>query len=687
MNPRTDKRASSTDSSTWSTFDECVDALDRYDGVGFVLSANDPFSAVDFDHCIDGGMVDNLAEARIKKLNSYTEISPSGEGFHVWVRSPAPGEHNKKGNIEFWSENRFLTFTGNTLFPEYPATIEDRQAELKEIYDEVFGAVKQRFDKPLAKSDYDDEADYVIAKAKAAKNGAKFTTLFYGDYEAIDSGWSASEGRESLISRCVPFTEDPDVIAEILHRSKLPIKERTLERDILKGIEFVSSSNQDTKPLGTPGTAGSITISGKDICAEIKFDGKHVSNRDVIIPIEAITMECATVDALLDVFHKWAFFIEPYNIVAPVCVAVLNFCGFEPVYYGVVGPSGSMKTEMMRCFGERDNQFVFPISTITDSALYSGWKTNEDVIPQLQHRMVVIKDLTTLLSAKEDERNKIFAQFRELSDGYIHKSWGRGVDKTYWDINSNILFASTSAIERFSGFNSTLGSRLMFFRPKGDPMKASLKSIENMGKEKEMRDELHEATMAFIDHQHQRLQREELPELPKTMEADILNLCAFLAKVRAFVSRDWRKDIDDLPEPEYPTRMFKSICSMARVHAFIHSREANDDDRDFAYRIIKDNIPSAKLKVLERLKDTLRATALIAQFTGMSSTYTRRTLEDLHALGLIDKVAGEIDKDADFEGRKNADAWKVKTEYYGAVRTLVPLEEDFMPESVMTSFK
>ena len=91
--------------------------------------------------------------------------------------------------------------------------------------------------------------------------------------------------------------------------------------------------------------------------------------------------------------------------------------------------------------------------------------------------------------------------------------------------------------------------------------------------------------------------------------------------------------------------------------------------------------------MLERLKDTLRATALIAQFTGMSSTYTRRTLEDLHALGLIDKVAGEIDKDADFEGRKNADAWKVKTEYYGAVRTLVPLEEDFMPESVMTSFK
>ena len=686
MNPRTDKRASSTDSSTWSTFDECVDALDRYDGVGFVLSANDPFSAVDFDHCIDGGMVDNVAEARIKKLNSYTEISPSGEGFHVWVRSPAPGEHNKKGNIEFWSENRFLTFTGNTLFPEYPATIEDRQAELKEIYDEVLGAVKQRFDKPLAKSDYDDEADYVIAKAKAAKNGAKFTTLFYGDYEAIDSGWSASEGRESLISICVPYTEDADVIREILHRSKLPMNERTLERDIQKGIDFVTSNHIDTAPLGTPGTAGSMTIPGDQIKAIVKFDGKQVPNRDVIIPIEAITMECNTVDALLEIFHKWAFFIEPYNIIAPICAAVLNFCNYEPTYFGIVGPSGSMKTEMMRVFGERDNQFVYPFSTLTQSSLISGWKANEDVIPQLQHRMIVIKDLTTLLSAKEDERNLVFAQFRELSDGFYHKPWGRGVDKFYWDINSSILFASTNAIEQFSGFNSTLGTRLMFFRPKGDPIKASLKSIENMGKETEMRQELHEATMAFIDHQHQRLQREELPELPNAMEADILNLCAFLAKVRAHVSRDWQKNIDALPEAEYPTRLFKAICSMARVHAFIHQREANDDDRDFAYRIIKDNIPLAKVKVLERMKETLRSTTMVAQFTGMSTTYTRRTLEDLHALGLIEKVAGEAEKDADFEGRKNADAWAIKKEYVGAVRTLVPLIEEYVPESVMTKF-
>src|SRR4051794_6618069 len=47
--------ASTTDSMTWRTFEEAVQALQngRYSGVGFVFSSGDPYAALDIDACRD----------------------------------------------------------------------------------------------------------------------------------------------------------------------------------------------------------------------------------------------------------------------------------------------------------------------------------------------------------------------------------------------------------------------------------------------------------------------------------------------------------------------------------------------------------------------------------------------------------------------------------------------------------
>src|SRR5690606_22242295 len=82
----TGKAASSTDPSTWTTFDEALAATRRFAsiaGVGFVFTADDPFCGVDLDECIVDGKVVPEARRIIDSLSTYTEVSPSGLGVKL----------------------------------------------------------------------------------------------------------------------------------------------------------------------------------------------------------------------------------------------------------------------------------------------------------------------------------------------------------------------------------------------------------------------------------------------------------------------------------------------------------------------------------------------------------------------------------------------------------------------------
>ena len=53
-----------------------------------MFSENDEIVGIDIDHCIDPGtgIIDDKAKKIVDRLNSYSEISPSGQGLHIFVR-------------------------------------------------------------------------------------------------------------------------------------------------------------------------------------------------------------------------------------------------------------------------------------------------------------------------------------------------------------------------------------------------------------------------------------------------------------------------------------------------------------------------------------------------------------------------------------------------------------------------
>jgi putative DNA primase/helicase len=184
INPRTSQNASPTDPTTWATVEKALDRCvrDNLAGIGFVFTAEDPFTGIDLDNCRNpvSEEIAPWAVRIVEALQTYTEISPSGTGLRLILKGKLPPRGRKKGNIEMYDDKRFETITGQHL-EGTPLTIEPRQAELDAFHAEVWPETERPpTDRPQADpaAQMDDIA--LLSKALRAKNGKKFNRSSMG---------------------------------------------------------------------------------------------------------------------------------------------------------------------------------------------------------------------------------------------------------------------------------------------------------------------------------------------------------------------------------------------------------------------------------------------------------------------------------------------------------------------------
>lgn len=140
INPHTGQLADSTDPSTWGTWVQATQAVrdGKGQGIGFVLTEHDPFVAIDLDHSLghDKKPVE-AAQKVVTALSSYTEVSPSGNGLHVLLRTENSFPGRRNDQIEIYSKERYITLTLNHL-QGTPTTINERPLELQMLLAEYF---------------------------------------------------------------------------------------------------------------------------------------------------------------------------------------------------------------------------------------------------------------------------------------------------------------------------------------------------------------------------------------------------------------------------------------------------------------------------------------------------------------------------------------------------------------------
>jgi len=242
----------------------------RYGGVGFFFAADDPFCGIDLDASLDADGNPLLWAADIvgRFRDTYQARSVFGCGLHILCRATLAGKGKnffvpnvpagatgKRAQIGVFDRGRFFALTGE-LYRDSPLELAGHQQTIEWLLDLI-----QRRPRRNVRPQQDGELPDVeiIARARQAKNGSKFTQLWAGGWESLYG--SQSEADLALCCMlafwCGP---NPSRIDALFRQSGLArekwleredYRERTIQAAIEQTNEFYDPARRKQTAAGT----------------------------------------------------------------------------------------------------------------------------------------------------------------------------------------------------------------------------------------------------------------------------------------------------------------------------------------------------------------------------------------------------------------------------------------------------
>jgi len=254
-------RASCTNPNDWTDFVTACRAFDpeKHNGLGFVLTREDNIVCIDLDNCIgDDGQICEEAMNIVRILNSWTEISQSGKGLHIFIRGTKPTDKCKATprefkSLEVYDSDRYIALTGNHL-PNTPLEIIERQGGLNALC-ALYFPNRESTPTQSFKPHHDLSDEEIITLCRKAKNAPKFESLFdHGDTSLY--GDDESRADEALACMLAFYTRDAAQLERLMNASALGQREKWRRREDYRRMTIqkalaLTREHYDAKPKST----------------------------------------------------------------------------------------------------------------------------------------------------------------------------------------------------------------------------------------------------------------------------------------------------------------------------------------------------------------------------------------------------------------------------------------------------
>lgn len=230
-------KAKSTDPETWANYDDVVSQRQNFDGIGIVFDGG--VLGVDLDHVLlnDTTIIDAASAEFVSVADSYTEISPSGTGLHIYfilsdelkltAHAYKPSE---KFKYEAYNEKRYFTVTEN-IYRGHSTMRTITAAEAIELL-AILGYPWKKEEEKIAKPEPVKNAlpeEKILNIMFKASNGVKMKKLWEGDISTYANDDSAAD--MALVNMFAFYSgKNAEVMERLWLASPLGKREKTQQR-------------------------------------------------------------------------------------------------------------------------------------------------------------------------------------------------------------------------------------------------------------------------------------------------------------------------------------------------------------------------------------------------------------------------------------------------------------------------
>ena len=400
---------------------------------------------------------------------------------------------------------------------------------------------------------------------------------------------------------------------------------------------------RDVAPRPAPATVQALDVPGVTVMTATTVTDLGTAEPEVTRTADTVrpAVERRTLADVHAVYLRW--FGDGFDLTAldaVLAAAAVDQLDGDTAWLLVVSGSGNAKTETVAALAGAGAHVT---STITsEGALLSATAKKEkakDATGGLLRKIgdsgvLVVKDVTSVLSMGREMRGQVLAALREVYDGRWERNVGTDGGRTLtWQGRIVLIGAVTTAWDTAHAVIATMGDRFVLVRVDSgtaSPRRANgRQALQNVGREVALRAELAEAVgslLAAVDTAGAVLDDATNERL--LLAADLVTLG------RTAVEKDYQGNAVDAHAPEAPTRFAKQLAQLARGSLALGA----DPHRALAIamRCARDSMPPLRLALLDDL-DAHQESTVTDVRTRLQKPHNTvdRELQALHLLGLV----------------------------------------------------
>jgi hypothetical protein len=324
-----------------------------------------------------------------------------------------------------------------------------------------------------------------------------------------------------------------------------------------------------------------------------------------------------------------------------VSLVSLSIQGFvDPLWFYIVGPPGGAKTEIVSPLRFLPDKCLL-LSGMTENGFMSGYSddSGEDpsLIKQLNGKLLVIKDLTALISENPVTVKKVWGQLRDAYDGFCSKASGKEGLRSYTSTFA-VLACVTNQIDDYNEQNQQLGERFLTVRMHRKPALLAdrltylahiRRAIPN---KKVWRNEITAAVIAGYNAVKEFMAKNptNLPVITEDVGCiiDCIADCVGLLRTSTIKGT--------ATTPEIPSRLVTQFSMAASIHAIADERTFIDEsDLSFIRRIAIDTLSETRRRIVQFLYTTFTSSG---GFTGTTIEQIRKGLKGIPESHIVNAI-------------------------------------------------